>query len=224
MLGIIAGTGFKAMEKAKTINTKYGNADVSFAENFVFIQRHGKNKNIPPHKINYKANLFALKELEVEQIIAINSVGSLKKKISPQSILIPDDFICLWQIPTFYDNETNHVIPEISENLRNKIIKTAKKVNIKVIEKGIYAQAIGPRLETKAEISLLKNFADVVGMTMASECTLANELEIEFASICTVDNYANGITDETLDFDEIRENAMKNSEKVGRMLVEIVKN
>lgn len=218
MLGVIVGSGFKPMERAKTIKTKYGNTEVFLEGNCAFLQRHGKNKNIPPHKINYKANLLALKKLKVNEIITINSVGSLKKEIPPQSILIPNDFICIWQIPTFFDKEIKHILPEINEGLRNRVIKCAEELGIKVIEKGIYVQTIGPRFETKSEISLLKNFADVVGMTFASECTLANELGIKIAGICTVDNYANGIIEEKLDIENIRENARKNSEKVEKIL------
>lgn len=224
MIAIIGGTGLKSNFgefKEKEIATKYGKAFVFLGKDVVFIQRHytKEKKEIPPHRINHRANIFALKKLKVDFIISTSSVGSLKKKIKPKSILIPDDYINFWNIPTFFDEERVHITPCLDESLREKIIEIAKKLKIPVIKKGVYFQTSGPRLETKAEISLIKNFADVVGMTMGSEATLANELNLKYASICQVDNYAHGIVARELDFRKV----MKDAEKTRERLIKLLK-
>lgn len=226
-LGIMGGTslsGIKFLGNSgyEEIKTGYGNVHIAESGNIVFIPRHGKNNNIPPHRINYRANMMAFRDLGVERIIAVSSAGSLKKRIIPGSILIPDDYINLWNIQTYYDNEILHITPELDEIIRTIIIKTAKKLKIKIIEKGVYFQTSGPRLETRAEINFIKNYAEVVGMTMASEATLAKELDLGYASICSVDNYCNGIVNEKLDFRKVVENASKDRVDLVRLLTGIV--
>lgn len=102
--------------------------------------------------------------------------------------------------------------------MRKKIISIAKRLKIDVIEKGIYVQTSGPRLETKAEVSLLKNYADIVGMNMASEATLAKEKGIGYANISSVDNYAHGVVEEELDFKKVVEKASKEMGDLERLL------
>jgi 5'-methylthioadenosine phosphorylase len=158
--------------------------------------------------------MFALKEKGITKIIGMNSVGSLKLEIPPPSILIPSDYINIWEIPTIFDKDVVHVVPALDEDLRNQLISQSKKQGLEIIDKGIYVQTKGPRLETRAEVSMLCNFADVVGMTMASEATLARESGLTYASMCSVDNYANGIVDEPLDNDKILANATVNGDKI----------
>ncbi|MBC8501260.1 MAG: MTAP family purine nucleoside phosphorylase [DPANN group archaeon] len=199
-IAIIGGSGFKDFEK----------------QGVVFLQRHGKN--IPPHKVDHKANLLSLKNKGVDTVIGICSVGSLKLGISPGSIVIPNDYINLKNIQTYHDLKAAHITPALNEELRQKIITAAKKISMTVVESGIYIQTIGPRLETKAEINMIKNYADIVGMTMANEATLAKELGIKYAAICSVDNYANGITKKRLTIEEIKKAQDKNKEKILRLL------
>ena len=182
----------------------------------IFLNRHQGDK--PPHKINHKNNILSLKKKGVETIIGVCSVGSLKKSIKPGSIVIPNDYINFFNIQTFYDNEIKHITPSLDENLRKKIIKTAKKAGIKIFNKGVYFQTIGPRLETKAEINMIKHYADIVGMTMANEADLAKELGVKYAAICSADNYANGISEEKLNFAEIKKMQKRNKAKIIKLI------
>ncbi|MCK4429097.1 MAG: MTAP family purine nucleoside phosphorylase [Candidatus Aenigmarchaeota archaeon] len=229
-LGIIGGTSlfdaelFEIMEE-KEIDTKYGSVYYLVIDETIFIPRHGRDKNIPPHKINHKANLMALKDLNVENIIGVTSVGSLKEDIKTGSLVIPHDYINLNAPLTYYDNELVHITPGLDEDLRDSIKKAVKDVGIDALEDGIYFQSAGPRLETKAEINLIKNYADIVGMNMASEATLARELELKYANISAVDNYANGIIpDENLEYKKIVENASegKSRENLEKALVKLM--
>jgi 5'-methylthioadenosine phosphorylase len=106
----------------------------------------------------------------------------------------------------------------LNENVRQKIIKAALENGLPVIEKGTYWQTQGPRLETKAEIRMMTNFADIVGMTMANEAVIALELDIPYACVCTIDNFANGLLDEPLGMEEILEGTHKNADLMTRLL------
>ena len=226
-IGIIGGTSlFKAdilnNVKKRIIETEFGDAEIYEKEELVFIQRHG-DKSIPPHKINCKANISALKEIGVKAIISLTSTGSLKQDISPGTILIPEDFISFYEVPTIFDNEINHIIPSFDLELRQKIIAASKKIeDIQIKDGGIYLQTKGPRLETAAEIRFFKNFADVIGMTLASEVTIANELRMPLAAICSIDNYCNGINNQTLEYSHIRQSAQENQNKVLTLLTEAI--
>ena len=214
MIGIIGGTSlfgtdsgvgidFLKKAKGKVVKTPYGGAYMLLDDNLVFIPRHGKDRNIPPHKINHRANIFALKDVGVEKIIGVNSVGSFRMELKPDIIVIPHDYINFWNIPTYYDSELRHITPGLDENLRGIIISTARNLGIDIVDKGIYIQTRGPRLETKSEVNVLKKWGDIVGMTMASEATLARELDLRYANISYVDNYCHGIIKEKLDFEKI---------------------
>ncbi len=227
MIGIIGGTSFYKTELTRdfseeVIETRYGRVYALFGDNVIFIPRHGKRSDIPPHRINHRANIMAFKERNVEMIIGVTSVGSLKREIRPRSLVIPNDYINLWNISTFYESEIMHITPGLDESLRGIIISTARRLGIKVIEKGIYVQTAGPRLETRAEVSLLRDYADIVGMNMGSEATLAKELNLRYANISSVDNYANGVIDEKLDFRMVIEEASKNRKKLERLLLAVI--
>lgn len=226
MLGVIGGVAFSKAEIFKNANiekikTPHGIVEMLLIEKFAFIPRHGIQGKVPPHKINHPANIFGFMEKGITKIIGVNSVGSLKREISPLSILIPHDYINLWDIATYYDEKIVHIIPGLDEKLRQNLLSLAKKYGLKVIEKGVYIQTIGPRLETKAEIDLIKNFGDVVGMTMANEATLAKELGLSYASICTVDNYAHGVGDKPLTSETIIKNAESNCTKIRDFIFKI---
>lgn len=207
--------------KPKNVSTPYGKVFYYQVKNLLLTPRHTL-KNLPPHKINHKANISAFKTFGVKYIVSFNSVGSLKKEIKPGQILVASDYID-FNPQTFYDEKTKHITPEISPKLRAILISILKKLKIKFLGKGIYFQTKGPRLETKAEINLIKNFADVVAMTMGSEATLARELDLEYAAICSVDNYANGIIKKPLSQKEIEENQAKSVEKIEKIIREILR-
>lgn len=226
-IGIIGGTSLFGTEffkgfKEEWIETEHGKAYLLTSEGAVFIPRHGKDMKIPPHRINHGANIKALEMRGIKKIIGMNSVGSLKKELKPGSVVVPDDYIALCNIPTFHDEEIVHITPALDEELRQKIINTAKEMGIKTISNGIYFQATGPRLETKAEINLMKSFADLVGMSLASEATLAQEREIAYASICSVDNYAHGVVEGELDFEKVVEEASRNRVDLKRLLLRLI--
>ncbi|MDR1820250.1 MAG: S-methyl-5'-thioadenosine phosphorylase [Methanobrevibacter sp.] len=214
-IGIIGGSGIYSLtdgldlEKI-AIKTPYGDSiDVSlFKRNnkdIIFLPRHKIGHKTPPHKINYRANIFALKELGVNQIIATNSVGSLKKDIIPGSLVLPDDFIDFTyrRDKTFYDDEVVHtdLTQPYCNRLRNIIAK-----NGKVINSGVYVCTEGPRFETRAEIKMFQSLGvDIVGMTGLPEVVLAKEKGMCYSSIAIVTNYSTSLSKDKLSMEEVFE-------------------
>ncbi len=215
MIGIIGGSGvYEITQRAdsstvKLVRTDYGDVEVSildiFAKKVAFIPRHAAGHSIPPHKINYRANIDALKNVGVTKIIATNSVGSMNENMPPGSFVIPDDFLDFSQdrVKTFYENKVVHI--DVTEpycpTLRDVLDKSGE-----VIIGGTYVCTEGPRFETPAEIRMFKMLGgDLVGMTGVPEVTLAREREICYNSICIVSNYASGISDMELTIDEVFE-------------------
>jgi len=220
MLGIIAGTLLPTTKllpgvKTREVDTPHGRARIAVGRDAAYIQRHGR-ADVPPHRINHKANLWAMREY-ADTVIGVSSVGSLKKAIKPPAIVVPEDFL-QFEPPTYFDDEIRHVTPAFDEKTRTEILDVAAWNRIRTYEKGVYAQTRGPRFETKAEVRMLAHFADVVGMTAASEATLACELGIGYAVICSVDNFAHGLTKSRLDFEDVKANAAKNSARVEELL------
>ncbi len=217
-IGIIGGSGiYSLFEKGKTvkkeISTPFGK--VSYSEidqpskKVFFLPRHGEIHSIPPHKINFKANIYALFLLGVKKIISTNAVGSLKKEIRPGDFVLIDQFIDLVSSPTtFFDgnlevkvnNKNRHgVVHSDMTNPYSEPLRIALQQALEFFPKesyhtkGCYVMFRGPRFETSAEIEMFKNFGDVVGMTGAPEVILSRELEIEYASLNVVTNYAAGL-------------------------------
>jgi len=226
-IGVIAGTAFRRIGLLEETNplevpTRFGKVTFMESDDIVFLPRHGMEDSTPPHKINHRAHLSAFKELGIPRIIGVNSVGSLKPEIPPQTIIIPHDYINLWGIQTLFDHEIRHITPGLNGDLRQLILGVAKRRKIEVMGEGIYIQTRGPRLETRAEIHLLKQFGDIVGMTMGNEATLAEELSLPYASICSVDNYCHGISQTPLTAEEIIRNARGNMERVKSLVLAII--
>jgi 5'-methylthioadenosine phosphorylase len=222
MIGFIGGTSlidstvFKYWSQKK-LKTPYGVVFLKRDGDSLFLQRHG-SPPLPPHRINHQANIWAMKHLGVQEIVAINSVGSVKLSIKPGTFLIPDDFLSIWNIPTFFNDEMRFIVPHMDTGCTAGLYKRCKSLKLPIKNGGIYIQTRGPRLETKAEISMLKKFGDVVGMTMASEATLCLEYDIPYASICSVDNYCHGIAKTPLTMDEIQRNVMSNLKNIERLI------
>ena len=226
LLGVISGAII--MEKSELIkNSKFklfknefGQSLVLMSDEIALILRHGNDldSHILPHMINHAANLQALKDLGVTEVIGINSTGSLKKDLCPGMIVIPDDFIMLTPTPSIHENIAVHITPSLNEKIRQKLIRAAKNCQISAVEKGTYWQVPGPRLETKAEIRMMSNFADIVGMTMASEAVIALELDIPYASACSVDNFGNGLVEKPLNMEEIAAGTRKNADTMAGLL------
>lgn len=201
MLGIIGGTSLlfstlPELEK-RDVATPFGNAELLCGDNLVMLMRHQHNR--PPHRINFRANLAAMAIAGVTDIVAFGSSGSLKPEIAPGTMLIPTDYVSVTDIPSIHDHAIEHVRPELSEALAQKLADLVPAARFG----GVYVQTRGPRIETIAEVRALAKIADVVGMTVASEATLACELHMDFAALCTIENYANGLGDEELTYEHI---------------------
>lgn len=213
---LLQGKGIFDNLEEREMATEFGNALVFISDAIAFIPRHGKDRrhHILPHLINHQANLKALNDLGVKEVISINSTGSLKRNLPPGTFVIPDDFLVLTGTPTAVHGRAFHITPRLDEEVRQKWIAAAKDCRIDVVNGGVYWQTQGPRFETKAEIRMMSQFADVVGMTMASEAVIAQELGLSYASLCSVDNYANGLGERELTVDEILQHARRNADVI----------
>ncbi len=235
-IGLIGGTGiydpeiFKEEEK-KQIETPYGTSEVSIGQfkkrEVFFISRHGKGHAIPPHKVNYRANVHALKSLGVERIISINSVGGINENLHPKDVVIPNDFIDFTRRRdlTFFDNETVHidVFDPYCPEVRDVLTKAADSTVEKVFTSGVYACTEGPRFETPAEIRMMRTLGcDIVGMVGVPEVVLAREQEICYASVCMVTNYACGIREESLTVSEVMEIVKENQENIKKIITKTI--
>lgn len=217
---IMKGIDLAGDYRQQTLKNKFGQAVALISDKIAFICRHSHDpaEYILPHLINHQANLQALKDLGVSEVVGINSTGSLKKELHPGMIFIPDDFIALTPTPSVHRNLAIHITPSLDEKIRQKLIFAARQGNMNFAERGTYWQTAGPRLETKAEIKMMGNFADVVGMTMANEAVIAQELGLPYASACSIDNYANGIVDKPLSLEEIIAGTTKNAALMIRLI------
>lgn len=216
MLGIIGGTSllefsFTEWDK-KFVHTPYGSSEVLVGSDIALLLRHQNRR--APHRISYRAHIAALAVTGVDRIIGIGSSGSLKPTLGPGSLVIPDDYFSITETPTIFNHSIGHISPEFSPDL----IQLLSEVVPDAHTGGTYIQTDGPRIETMAEIRWMAGVADIVGMTIASEATIARELDIPFAAICTVDNYANGISSEEVTYDQILTNSRLYKERTKRML------
>ena len=200
MLGIIGGTSllFSTLPELKKqqVNTPFGNAEL-LSGDIVMLMRH--QNGLPPHRINYRANLAALSIEGVDRIVAFGSSGSLKLSIAPGSLVIPTDYISMTDIPSIHDHAIEHVRPELSKDLAKQLSQLVPAATLG----GVYVQTRGPRIETVAEVQAYSKIADIVGMTVASEATLARELNMDFCALCTVDNYAHGLGADVVTYEHI---------------------
>lgn len=227
-IGIIGGTGFyKSQGEKIEIETDYGEIIAyhfkKYKKDVFFISRHGKKHEKPAHMVNYHGNIQAMKRIGISAIIGISNVGSMKKSIEPGKIFIPNDFIDFTKRKTtFFDDIAIHI--DLSEPfcpiIRKILFDISKKYGAK---EGIYVATEGPHLETKAEIAMLKNFGDVVGMTLVPEAILAREAGICYASICLVSNYAAGLQ-ERLSIEEIKKMYKKKKPIIEKIIDETIKN
>ena len=247
MLAIIGGTGlsglqgFELLEKI-ALKTSYARGKVrlsrlkSAEKEFLFLPRHGANHKIPPHQINYRANLAALAELGVTEIVAVNAVGAIHGDLLPGSVAVPDQIIdySYSRDVSFFDGilkPVHHIdfTDPYSEAMRQRILSAAevakahKKSSYAVMRSGTYACTQGPRLETAAEIRrLAHDGCDMVGMTGMPEAALARELEIDYASLALSVNWAAGLSEEPILLDDIHAVLEKGMDFISSVLAEIV--
>jgi len=229
-VGVLSGTIMmersELLQIGRQVKTRnqYGEALLTVTDQMVFIVRHGNDpaEYILPHRINHLANLQAMKDMGVTEVIGINSTGALKKNLYPGMIVIPDDFITLTAIPTIHQDKLAHITPSLDESVRLKLITAARNINLDIVETGTYWQVTGPRLETKAEIRMMANYADIVGMTMANEAVIALEMGMPYASACSIDNYGNGLVEKPLSMEEIITGTRKNADMMMRLIKQYV--
>jgi 5'-methylthioadenosine phosphorylase len=220
-LGLIAGTILYGTElfqgaRRRRIETPFGRTLVLAADDLVYLPRHGldEDRYILPHRINHQANLAAFEQLGIKRVVGLNSTGSLRRDLIPGTIVIPDDFISLTDVPTSAVGRALHITPALSESVRQELAQAAARAGVEVVQGGVYWQNPGPRLETKAEVRLISGFADLVGMTMAGEAAIACEMGLEYAALCSIDNFGHGLIEEPLSEEQIREGARLNREKM----------
>jgi 5'-methylthioadenosine phosphorylase len=169
-------------------------------------QRHGAGDYRLPHRIDHAANFRALKEAGCERAIGISSVGSLKAELGVGSFLCPDDFIAPQANSSIFEDVRGHMVPGFDSDWRDEVVSAWQGADAAQLrDGGVYWQTTGPRFETPAEVRLLAAHADVVGMTVASECVAAGELGVPYAAVCLVDNLANGIGAGPLSVEEIEQ-------------------
>lgn len=241
-LAIIGGTGLTQLadfklNKKEVLTTPYGppSADYLIGElngvSAVFLARHGNPHSIPPHKINYCANIWGLKQLGVENIIAVAAVGGITPAMAPAQIAIPDQIIdytygrkhSFFEDPGTAVTHIDFTYP-YSQPLRAKLIDAASQTGIHISPRATYGCTQGPRLETTAEILRMeKDGCDIVGMTAMPEAALARELGLNYAGIAVVANWAAGKTEGEITMTEIEHNLHSGMANVGLILQKLVR-
>jgi len=227
-IALLGGTVFLDHEvfdggEWQCVNSGFGEAEILVKEGLIFLPRHGRHSNRPPHTINHQANMKALKDRGVSHVVAVNSTGSLSTEYPPGSLVIPEDYINLWDEKTFFNDSLTHITPFLDESLRQALLDAASRCGIEVIKGGVYMQTRGPRLETKAEVRMLRNYADIIGMTLGSEASAAREIGLGYAGICSVYNYAHGLTGGSLSADDISAKAGRSAENMKAIFFEFLK-
>lgn len=157
--------------------------------------RHGLDAYVPAHRVDHVGTLGALRELGCDRVLGISSVGSLRLDLAVGSFVLPHDFIALDQPPlAAVGGPEQHVVPGFTREWRAQVAAVwSGRATPPLVGQGVYWQANGPRFETPAEVRMIAGVADVVGMTVASECVVANQLGLRYAAVCIVDNLANGL-------------------------------
>mgnify|MGYP006424801779 FL=1 len=211
MIGVIGGTGLRKIDgltivREEIVDTPYGKPSDKIIigklgnHEVAFLARHGEGHTIPPHLINYRANIFSLRALGVRAILTVATVGSISEELKPGCIVLPHQIVdyTYGREHTFFDginNPVSHIdfTNPYSSELRNLLCENTSLEGINFIKEGIYAAVQGPRLETAAEIDRYeKDGATIVGMTGMPETALAKELGLSYAAICPVANFAAG--------------------------------
>jgi 5'-methylthioadenosine phosphorylase len=213
VLGIIGGSGllksaqFVGLAK-REVATEHGpvlirEGSLEFAScpalPVVFIQRHAADPSSdysPPHLINHRAIMCALRDRGVTRILGVCSVGALQADIPMGALVVPDDYFCPADILAVSDDASAHKMPEINSDVRLQILtdlRNAADKSIEPVDGGVYVQSRGPRFETKAEIRWMAQQGSIIGMTGSHEATLSCEVGLPYAMLCMVDNFANGL-------------------------------
>lgn len=243
-LAVIGGTGLSHLDtleiiKREVVQTPYGEPSAPLVHGeingreILFLPRHGYGHVIPPHKINYRANMWALQEADADFVLSVAAVGGIRADLGPKALVVPDQIIdYTWsRVNTYFEEGLSQVTHidfsyPYDEALRQKIIESCKQLNIDVATKATYGAMQGPRLETAAEIDRLeRDGCDIVGMTGMPEAALARELGMSYACLAVVANEAAGRCKENLTMEMIEANlnaGMDNTRSVIAKLIELV--
>ncbi len=235
MIGIIGGSGlyeipgFRESERVR-INTPFGEPSDEFiigsigSRDVVFLSRHGHEHAIPPHRVNYRANIWGFREIGVKRIMAVNAVGGINTRYRPGDIVLPDQIIDFTKNrgQTFYDGprvvHIDFTEPYCSE-MRSVLLCTDGGIH----DGGTYICTEGPRLETAGEIAFYRNIGGhMVGMTQMPEAALAREATLCYLCIAVITNYAAGITRERLTTTEVVETMKQSTKRVKQIIASAV--
>jgi len=243
-LAVIGGSGlyrFPGLENVvrQALDTPFGPASGEvvvgdFAGRRVaFLARHGESHSLPPHRVNYRANLWALHQLGARRVVGVNAVGGIRADMGPRTIVVPDQIIDYThgRYTSFCDvegAEVKHIdfSEPYSASLRRALLAAAQQAGIAAIDGGCYGATQGPRLETRAEIARMKrDGCDLVGMTGMPEAVLARELALEYACLALVANFAAGCGDEAeISIEEIFAHLAAATAQVPPVLAALLKN
>ncbi len=238
-IAIIGGTGVynqSHLEGAEEllVDTRFGTALLQHGfikgREVYFLTRHGPGHAVPPHLVNYRANIAALRQLEVSAVIATAAVGSLRRAIAPGSRVVIDQFIDFTRgrPSTFFEGKGGRVVhtdmtDPYCPDLRAAIVRAGKSVGQELVERGCYLCTEGPRFETPAEIKMFASWGgDVVGMTNVPEVVLAREASLCYAAIALVTNYAAGIAPAFLTHTEVLEEMARGKASLDMLLAACV--
>ncbi len=240
-LAIIGGTGLTSLQglgilRREVRRTPYGDPSGPFvhgtfgSKSVVFLARHGSGHTIPPHRVNYRANLWALQDMGVKNIIAVAAVGGIRDDMGPGAIVFPDQLIdyTYGRQHTFFESDLTQVkhidfTRPYSESLRQQLISAAQSLKVHAITHGCYGATQGPRLETAAEINRLeRDGCHLVGMTGMPEAALARELDLDYACCAVVANWAAGRSEGEISMEAIDASLKEGMEKVRTLLAQVI--
>ncbi|MFP4079314.1 MAG: S-methyl-5'-thioinosine phosphorylase [Ectothiorhodospira sp.] len=242
-IAIIGGTGLTSLNgleitRREVMHTPYGEPSgplthgVLAGRRVVFLARHGYGHTIPPHRINYRANIWALQNAGIHRVVAVAAVGGITSEMHPPRLVFPDQIIdYTWSRGhTFFEEDLNHVTHvdfthPYCEDLRQALVEGARTIAIDAMERGTYAATQGPRLETRAEIDRLeRDGCDLVGMTGMPEAALARELDLSYAACAVVANWAAGRGEGAgeISMEEVNRNVSEGMNNVRRLLETVI--
>jgi 5'-methylthioadenosine phosphorylase len=211
ILGSEPPAGFEPVE----VRTASGPVRLHCRGAVALLQRHGLDRYSIAARIDHGRNLAALAELGCDRILAFGSVGSLRPELTVGTFVCPDDFIALQLGLTLGDGGAGEQVPGFDSGWREVVFAAWRRhAEPELRDGGTYWQAIGPRFETPAEIRLIAAHADVIGMTIASECIVAGEIGIPYAAVCVVDNLANGLAERELSVAEFEAGKERNRSRL----------
>ncbi|WP_439107073.1 S-methyl-5'-thioinosine phosphorylase [Congregibacter sp.] len=242
-LALIGGTGLNSLDglevlASHAVETPYGQPSMAIEEGVYagkkvfFFHRHGGNAQpIPPHRVNYRANLWALRELGVERIIAANAVGAIDPLMTSGKLVLPHQIIdYTWGREHSFDDGSSGKLLHVDfthpydEVLRSEILRAAETAGVSCIDSAVLGVVQGPRLETAAEVARFsRDGCDLLGMTGMPEAALARELGVPYAAICMVVNAAAGLNDAPISIDDIRQTLLTETALFGAVVTAFLK-